>query len=228
MTRLVLVGTGTDVGKTHVTACLALAARSRGLRVSAYKPVATGFTGVCEDAQVHADATGAPYVAPTFTYARPVSPHLAAREEGRPIDLEVVRCRAGELAVSVDVQLVETAGGLFSPLAAGPAAITNLDLWRVLAPALVILVAPDRIGVLHDVSATVLAARALGMPLPRIVLSAPSAPDASTGENAREIEALGFGPVLATFPRTAPRADESVRAAGAVWDVALPRAVAAR
>ena len=86
-----------------------------------------------------------------------MSPHLASREEARPIDLDRIRKRADEIASDVEVLFVEGAGGLFTPLSDS---ITNADLWRSLMPAVVLLVAPDRLGVLHDVYATQRADRA--------------------------------------------------------------------
>lgn len=196
--RVAIVGTGTEIGKTHVTSALLAAARARGLRTAAYKPIATGFTEVNEDALRHAEALGAPYVAPTFGYRRPVSPHLAAREEGRPIDLAVIRARASELGEGRDVLFVEGAGGLFTPLGE---TITNVDLVLALAPDVVILVAPDRLGVLHDVGAARAGALARGIRLRGVVLSAPAEDDDATGSNGAEIDRLGLGPVVARFPR---------------------------
>ena len=43
MTAVFVTGTGTDVGKTFVTAALIRAYRRRGRRVAALKPVASGF-----------------------------------------------------------------------------------------------------------------------------------------------------------------------------------------
>ncbi len=214
--RIVVVGTGTDVGKTHVTACLLGHARSQGVRARGYKPVATGVgaDGRCEDAERHAEASGAPVLPPTFAYRRPVSPHLAAREEGRPVELDAIAQATTSLSREHDVVLVESAGGLLSPL---DETRTNADLVRALQPALVLLVAPDRIGVLHDVAACRLAARAHGIAIAALVLSAPPSPDASTGSNGPEVARLGLGPVAAVFPRATPEGDESHRAAGDAW-----------
>jgi dethiobiotin synthetase len=91
---------------------------------------------------------------------------------------------------AVSYQLIETAGGLFSPLSRGT---TNLDLALALEPALWILVAHDGLGVLHDVRTTLLALRAMTNRTPDyLVLSASRAPDASTGTNARELARLGL------------------------------------
>jgi dethiobiotin synthetase len=217
--RIVLVGTGTDVGKTHVACALLAAAHARGVGCRGYKPVATGV-GVgarCDDAAWHAKAACADYVHPTYEFVPPVSPHLAAREAGVTIDVATIAQRAAELdGPALDVHVIETAGGLFSPLADR---VTNADLVRALAPARVVLVAPDRIGVLHDVNATVRAARAEGITL-EVVLSAPAVPDASTGTNAAELERLGIAHVLATFPRALWDTPASLAAAHAVLSAA--------
>jgi dethiobiotin synthetase len=187
-----------------------------GRTVVAYKPVATGVDGRCEDAVRHAAALGAPYVPPTFVYRRPISPHLAAREEGRPIDLDVIRQRASELARRADDLIVESAGGLFSPLGD---AIINVDLVQHLRPTHVLLVAPDRLGVLHDVGACLGAARARGVAVAALALSAPAAPDDSTGTNAPELDRIGLGPVAAVFPHAAFDDDRSQRQAAKLWGV---------
>jgi dethiobiotin synthetase len=216
--RIVVVGTGTEIGKTHVTTCLLAHARKQGRRMAAYKPVATGVEGRCDDADQHAAALGSAPLPPTFAYRRPVSPHLAAREEGRPIDLAVIRRRADEIASGMETVIIEAAGGLFSPLGE---TITNVDLVHQLQPAAVVLVAPDRLGVLHDLGACLVAARARGVVVSAIVLSAPATPDDSTGTNAAEVERIGLGTVVATFPRAALDDPRSLQAAARLLAVIL-------
>jgi dethiobiotin synthetase len=200
--RIVVVATGTDVGKTHVTCALLAHFASVGVRARAYKPVASGVDPHCEDTARHAEASAASEIAPSFAYARPVSPHFAARGDGRPVDLRVIAERACELESDatqpLDVLVVESAGGLFSPLAPG---VTNVDLVNTLSPASVVLVAPDRLGALHDVRATLIAATASAIAIDAIVLSAPNIPDSATSTNAAELE-IAFGTrVAAVFPR---------------------------
>ena len=235
--RLVVVGTGTDVGKTHVSACLLAHARTAGIRAAAYKPIATGVTDHCEDADRLAGALGIAPSPPTYAFREPVSPHRAAREEHRAIDLHVISDRALGMAARVDLLLVETAGGLFSPLADRTAstddqarplfdpafrAPSNIDLVRALFPAVVLLVAPDRLGVLHDVSACLYAASAVGLVVSNIVLSQPAVSDSSTGTNAHEIEQIGLGRPLGVFPRAALDAPESRAMAASVWTSLVP------
>ena len=207
--RIVVVGTGTEIGKTHVTCCMLAAARAFHVRAGGYKPIATGFDALCEDAELHASASGRPYVAPTYGYRRPVSPHLAAREESRPIDIDVIRARADELAEGLDVQIVESAGGLFTPIGRD---LANADLVRALAPATILLVAPDRLGVLHDVGATIRAARAAGLATPIVALSTPDPADGTTGTNAAELVNVGLAEEPVVFPRARFDAPASVTA----------------
>lgn len=213
---VVVVGTGTDVGKTHVGASLARAFRSRGLAVDAWKPVASGVTsGAGEDATMLAEGAGTAVRDPAHVFEPPISPHLAARRAGVELSaaaLVRVARRGGE------VLLVETAGGLYSPLSDRE---TNADLVRALDPDRTLLVAPDRLGVLHDVVATLRAARADGLALSAIALSAVATPDASTGTNAGELRRLVDVP-LVEIPRAAPFSDACLASSAALARVLFP------
>lgn len=200
---VLVVGTGTDVGKTHVTAALVAASGGR-----AWKPIATGSSD-------DAERIGA-IAPPLYEFVPPISPHLAARRAGVTITAAAIAARARELAFgAAGYFFVESAGGLFSPLSERE---TNHDLALALG-ATVLLIAPDRIGVLHDVGATV---RASDVVLPVIALSAPAVPDASTGTNAAEILGLRLAHYVIELPRSEPGSDVSARAA-----TALLRALAA-
>jgi dethiobiotin synthetase len=81
---------------------------------------------------------------------------------------------------------------VFSPLGH---AKTNLALAELLEPALWILIAPDRLGVLHDVTATLQAMRTLSR-IPDFILLSQGAPtDESTGSNAGELTRLGIAEI---------------------------------
>ncbi|HEU4410504.1 MAG TPA: dethiobiotin synthase [Polyangiaceae bacterium] len=214
--RIVVVGTGTGVGKTHVTLALVRALEARGADATAWKPVVTGTASPDgDDARALAAALHRPLEPPVFSAPEPVSPHLAAARSGRAVDLDAIAARARALSAAHELVVVETAGGLFSPLGPGR---TNADVARALAPCAVLLVAPDRLGVLHDVGAALRAARVEALAVDAVALSAPEAPDASTGTNAGELVALGIAPRVVAFPRGAFDAAESLSAAGAVLE----------
>jgi dethiobiotin synthetase len=194
--RIVVLGTGTDVGKTYVTACLA-----RGLRehapVLALKPIESGVVpGVAGDAGTIAEGAGHMPILSPWRFPRPVSPHLAAREQGVTVDVYQVASWVAEqeAQAAAAISLVELAGGAFSPLGAG---VTNVDLASALEPAVWLLIAPDALGVLHDVGATL---RALPRAPDALLLSGARKTDQSTGTNAAELASLGIANVLDVVP----------------------------
>jgi 8-amino-7-oxononanoate synthase len=195
--RVVLLGTGTGVGKTRVGAALARALRVRGQAVLGLKPVESGVSpgSVGEDALGLATAAGHPVPPGALFLREPLSPHLAAEREGVRLDVAslqewVWREEASfRLAHPDGWLLVETAGGVFSPLAPS---FTNFELGLSLGRARWILIAPDALGVLHELSATLEAMRARGRQPDLVVLSAAREPDLSTGTNAHELRRLGI------------------------------------
>jgi dethiobiotin synthetase len=206
---VVVTGTGTGIGKTHLTSALLLALLSAlveaGLAhpaVAGLKPIETGVGASGEDGDGAAlqrlSTFHVKHLPPPYRLSRAVSPHLAAREEARTIEAAPVLRYVERAREGADAVVVELAGGLFSPLAPG---LANADLTRALAPDLVLLVAPDRLGVLHDVAATARAADAAGLRLTGIVLIVPAVPDASTGTNGDELAVVTVLPVLARLPQ---------------------------
>ncbi len=140
-----------------------------------------------------------------YALPEPMAPHLAARRAGVSIELPRVTgwVRQKEATLrdtTLHYNLIESAGGVFSPL--GPT-LTNFDLAKSLEPATWILVAPDSLGVLHDVRATLLAMSALGRRPDHVVLCGARPPDASTGTNRAELEGLGIATIAAELTRDA-------------------------
>ena len=241
--RIVIVGTGTDVGKTFV-ACALLSQWSERGQVAGLKPIVTGVdprlqrrtrslrargaeasgstapdqerltgaAGVFHVKRHQGDrrrgAAQMPLLRSLYAFPDPISPHLAARRAGVRIDLGLIDrwVRDHEAPMTV----IETAGGLFSPLGHGA---TNFELTQALQPQAVVLVAPDRLGVLHELTTTLALAAARGGPPLGVVLSTPAKKDASTGCNAAELSALGITQPLAVFPRASARASVTAEAA---------------
>ena len=151
--RLVLVtGTGTDVGKTWVAARVAEALRAQGLRVAARKPAQSFALGEAPtDAEVLTAATGEPpeTVCPRHRwYEVAMAPPMAADALGRPpISVDEL---AAEIAFpeGTDVGLVETAGGVRSPLAHDG---DTVDLLARLKPDATVLVADAGLGTINAV-----------------------------------------------------------------------------
>ncbi len=211
--RLILLGTGTDVGKTYVGCQIARSWRDQVGPVLGLKPVESGFEdpSLGDAAELRQSASFSPL--PLYRFAPPISPHLAARRAGVKIEVQRVvdwvhQEEDAFLGQQLDdrstetLTIVETAGGVFSPLSP---TTTNFDLLSRLSETKAILVAPDALGVLHDVQATLRAMAPRRVDL--VVLSESRAQDGSTGSNGAELESL----VFSQLGDAAPRASQVLR-----------------
>lgn len=155
--RLVVVlGTGTEVGKTWVACRLLEQLRSTGLTVSARKPAQSWdpeevLAGGMTDAALLAAATGedVEIVCPLHrSYAAPLAPPMAADMLGLPPIALTDLVAEIRWPSEADLGLVEAAGGSRSPVAHDG---DGVDLARSLEPDLVVLVAGAGLGTLHAV-----------------------------------------------------------------------------
>lgn len=116
-------GIDTDIGKTVATGVLAKQLLHQGKSVITQKPVQTGCQNIADDIAVHRKIMGISLqeadkqrltMPEIFSY--PASPHLAARLDGRALDLDKIRTATQQLAAQYEIVLVEGAGGLMVPL----------------------------------------------------------------------------------------------------------------
>lgn len=159
---VVVAGTGTEVGKTWVSAELIRALRKRGTSCSARKPVQSFAPGEGPtDAEVLAVASGEDpsRVTPHKRwYELPMAPPMAAEALGRPpiaLDDLVADMKLPDAGIAV----VEGAGGPRSPLADDGGTV---ELAEALNAEAVVLVARPGLGTISDV---LLAAAAFRPPL---------------------------------------------------------------
>ena len=154
MRMLVLIaGTGTEVGKTYVTAGLATALRAQGIDVAARKPVQSN---TADDRQTDADllaaATGEdPFVVcpPHRRFPLAMAPPMAAEALCLPpFTIADLAVQVSEQPLAGALVLIESAGGVRSPLAADGDTVTLADALR---PALVVLVADAGLGTINAV-----------------------------------------------------------------------------
>ena len=140
---IVVTGTGTGIGKTHVSCALLRRAAEKKHSVFGYKPIESGVDGATRTDAERLAAVSSFHVkqCPSFQLRAAISPHLAARLENVTIDLEPVQRFIRELCDrSVEV-LIELPGGLFTPLTD---TLRNVDVVAMLRPSLTLLIAPDR------------------------------------------------------------------------------------
>lgn len=182
-----VTGTDTGVGKTTVTAVLAAAARQFGTVIAA-KPVESGVSlGIGEDAQLLGAAGGHP-PEQFVSYQAPLSPHRAAKMEGRTLDTRALAAWVSGL--SADTILVEGAGGWRVPLTDRYDIADLAQSWG--AP--VLIVAADRLGVLNHTRMTMEAVLRDGCSVAGVALV--RSPTGSGSTNLEDLRELIRLPVL--------------------------------
>jgi dethiobiotin synthetase len=155
--RVVFVaGTGTGVGKTWVASAVLTRLRADGLWVAARKPAQSFDPGErSTDADVLGAATGespTDVCPPHRWYGRALAPPMAAEALGASaFTIDDLRAEL-RWPDSVDVGLIEGAGGPRSPLAADG---DNVRLVCAVAPDLVFLVAEPGLGTINAVRMSV-------------------------------------------------------------------------
>jgi dethiobiotin synthetase len=199
---LFVTATDTGVGKTVVTAGLALAFAGRGVDVAVSKPFQSGNLATDPEgdamrlkrlARLEDDVED--IVA--YAFPEPLAPLVAARRSGVEISPEAVVEHVRALAARHEAILVEGAGGLAAPLAD---AWTVADLAGELRLPLLVVARPG-LGTVNHTVLTVSAARSAGLAVAGVVLNgAGPGTDRSVETNAELIESFARVPVLGVTP----------------------------
>ena len=117
---LYILGTGTDVGKTYITALWLKRLREAGHDVAYYKAAVSGAPSITEsDAGYVKQVVGLAQADETllsYVFDEAVSPHLAARHEGKVVDRTVVNKNFCHVARAHAYTTVEGSGGIICPL----------------------------------------------------------------------------------------------------------------
>lgn len=196
---LVVSGTGTDVGKTIVTAAIAANAMRDGRSVAVVKP---GQTGVGPDepgdlASVRSltasvrDAVGLLSLHEFVRYPDPLAPATAARTSGRSALLLTEAVNAVKALMALDdLVIVEGAGGLLVRYSDDPV-WTIADLARELhAP--VVVVVHAALGTLHHTASTLEALSSRSLEAAGLVIGSwPDVPGLAERSNLVDLPKLG-------------------------------------
>jgi len=199
---LFVTGTDTGVGKTRISANIALHLNQRGLVVRPRKPVESGCLRgetdlIPSDAATLQVAAGSDellaHICP-YRFESALSPERAATLAGQSLTLGDITavCRQG--VADSDFLLVEGAGGFYSPLASG---VLNADLAVALSLP-VLLIAPDRLGVISQTLLAVEAIKRRGLTLAAVILNKVTADIDPQMNNATELSRWLGELVLAT------------------------------
>jgi dethiobiotin synthetase len=135
MSSYFITATGTEMGKTYLTALLAKELQGLNLSPTVLKPIVSGFIPEENDTEILLKALEKPPTTANldamspWRFTAPLTPALAAKKEGKHVTLEdLIRfCRPH---THDEICLIEGAGGLMSPLTD---TASNLHLIKALA-----------------------------------------------------------------------------------------------
>ncbi len=164
MTRFVITGTDTGIGKTVFSAALA-----RALNLPYWKPIQSGLDEET-DSEVVARLASVPVRPEAYRLVTPASPHLAAEIDGIIIDADQLAPPEGDL-------LIEGAGGALVPVTRTLLYADLFARWRI--P--VIVCARTTLGTINHSLLTIEALKRRGVPIHGI---------AFLGEAAQDSEAI--------------------------------------
>lgn len=218
MTVIVVTGTGTEIGKTIVTAALAAVATADGRSVAVLKPAQTGVApGEAGDADEVVRLSGAVTGAELARFPEPLAPGTAARRAGMaPVRPDEVAEAARKLAEEHDLVLVEGAGGLLVRFDEDGGTLADA---AGLLGAPVLVVAPAGLGTLNSTALTAEALRARGIAqLGVVVGSWPADPGLAELCNLADLPEAAGAPLLGAVPAGAGAlSPEAFRTAAAGW-----------
>ncbi|MER7964839.1 dethiobiotin synthase [Streptomyces ardesiacus] len=218
MPVLVITGTGTEVGKTVVTAAVAATALAGGRSVAVLKAAQTGVgPDEAGDAQEAARLAGDVTVAEVARFPEPLAPGTAARRAGRaPVRPPEVAEAAAKLATEHDLVVVEGAGGLLVRFDAAGGTLADV---AGLLGAPVLLVVPAGLGTLNTTELTARELRSRGLELPGLVIGRwPAVADLAARCNLADLPDVAGAPLLGAVPEGAGSlAPAGFRAAAPGW-----------
>lgn len=123
--NIFITGTGTDVGKTYVTGLILKKLRKAGKNAAYYKAAMSGNERCSDGSLIPGDALQVKRMSNIeqpinemcpYVYETAVSPHLASKIEGNPVEMERVLKEFDSVCSRYDYVTAEGSGGILCPL----------------------------------------------------------------------------------------------------------------
>lgn len=185
MNGVFVTGTGTEVGKTVVSAVIAHMASTEGRSVKVFKPAVSGLDELADlqgrepswaeakllgDHQLLRLAAGSDQtddeISP-YRFGPAVSPHLASEMTGEWVEKEMIENRATEAMADCDTFVCEGVGGFLVPLT-GDYLIRDFARFLGLP---VVVVADPWLGTISNTLLTIEAIRGAGLEVVSVVMT---------------------------------------------------------
>lgn len=211
MTKGVFVtGTGTDIGKTYVSALLVKALAETKGNVGYFKGALSGVEleqckMVSGDPKTVCDMAGladAPESLVSYLYETPVSPHLAAKMEGKPISMEEIEKGFSQVCQTHDFVVVEGSGGMVCPLRYDEETLLLTDVMRMTGFPLLV-VADAGLGTINHTVLTIAYGKSQGFLIAGVILNRYDPKNEMHRDNKTMIEALTGVSVVACVEKGA-------------------------
>lgn len=196
---LFITGTGTDVGKTYVSGLILKALRDSGRSAAYYKAAMSGNDRRPDGSLIPGDARYVQQVSGIsqpleemcpYVYEAPLSPHLAARLEGRPVELEKVLAGFRDLRGKYDDVVMEGSGGILCPIRVDEREKLYLPQVVKACGLGCLLVADAGLGTINHTALTAFYLKEQGIPLKGIIFNRYAPGNVMQEDNVRICEAL--------------------------------------
>lgn len=207
--KIFITATGTDIGKTYVSALIIKKMREAGFNCGYYKPVLSGVFElggklVESDPNYVIDVAKIPTTADecvSYWWKEAVSPHLAAKRVNQKIDIDKIKYDFSQMNKKYDYLLIEGAGGITCPLKIEKDEKYLLKdlIWELGLST--IIVADAGLGTINSTLLTVEYARANGIEVEGIILNNYESDNFMHWDNLEQVENLTGVNVIATVSR---------------------------
>ena len=173
-----VTATGTDVGKTFITALLVKKWRDCGIDAGYYKAALSGaelrdgkwVAGDADYVKRTANLSDTQEQLVSYVYKEAVSPHLAARKEGNPVELAKVKDDFDAARNRHEFIFAEGSGGIICPIRYDDQKIFLIDVMKTLnLPLLIVTTAA--LGSINACVLTVEYARSRGLAVRGLIVN---------------------------------------------------------
>lgn len=204
-----VTATGTDIGKTYISALLVKKLRESGLNCGYYKPALSGAIKQPDDSLLPGDCdfvvkTSKLNIKPidcvTYCFEEAVSPHLAAERLGVKIEKSKIKSEFEQREKNYDYLVVEGAGGITCPFNMKEEVLLLPDIIKALGLNIAI-VADGGLGTINSVLLTVEYAKQQGINIKGLILNNFEEDNFMHLDNKKQIERLTGINVIATVKK---------------------------
>lgn len=203
-----ITATGTDVGKTYISALIVKKMRELGYNCGYFKPALSGaeivngklIPGDCDYVLKQAEINLNPDNYVSYIFKEAVSPHLASEIENNPIKIEKIKTDFERIKKEFDYIVVEGAGGICCPFNLKEGKLILSDVVKALDLD-IIIVADAELGTINSTILTVEYTKQQHINIKGIVLNRYDENNFMQQDNKKQIENLTGIKVISTVSK---------------------------